>query len=80
MPSFWSAVANSSAPKVQALDLEPGVEPEVKPGIDRLLSRAQCQRGTGHELPGEPGRGVVHVGVRYHLVHQADPQGFFGAD
>ena len=25
--------------------------------------------GTGHELPGEPGRGAVHVGVRYDLVH-----------
>jgi hypothetical protein len=40
------------------------------------FGRAQGQRGTGHELPGEPGCGAVHVSVRYDLVHQADPQGF----
>ena len=62
---------------MQALDLEPSVEAEVKPGVDRLLGRAQGQRGTGHELPGEPGRRAEHVSARYNLVHQADPQGFF---
>jgi hypothetical protein len=64
--------------EVQALDLEPGVEAEVQPGVDRLLSRAQCQRGTRYELPGEAGCGAVHVSVRYDLVHQADPQGLLG--
>jgi len=48
---------------MQPFHLEAGIEIQTETGVDRLLGGAQRLRGTGPELSGQPGRGVVDVAV-----------------
>ena len=60
--------------EMKSLDLEAGVETDFETSVDGVLRRPQRLGGTGREPGGQPrGRGV-HLGIRYYLVDEPDPQ------
>ena len=78
MPDFWSSVANSAANCTRSIS-SPVRQIDLKAPVDGLLGGAQRQRRPGRVLGDQvPGR-LVDVGVRHHLVSQADGQRLGGA-
>src|SRR5215813_6647877 len=58
--------------EMQPLDLQAGVEIRIKPVVDRLLCRAEGNRGAvgipGHQFAGR----LIDIGIRHNLVHEPD--------
>src|ERR1039457_4868791 len=60
--------------EVQPLDLQPGVQIDLKPLVAGLLGAPPRPAGPGPNPRGELERRRVALGVRNHLVDQADGQ------
>src|ERR1700722_15079870 len=73
-------LGGEQAREVQPLDLQPSVEVGPPPLVDGLLGPPQRPRRAGREALRELDRGRLHLGVRDHLVDQADGQRLRRAD